>query len=277
MTTQHGQTAIGLDFRSRPCLQLLIGLVLVACKSSPRDDVPAPSLSSAPHATAPTSAGDAIPELPPGTHEQTVHRADGTVIRYTVFVPEGYSKTTPAPLIVLLHYGGDVTPFYGRGMIDGLAKPAFQALQAILVAPDSLDGDWTTEQNSAAVVWLTRAVMKSYAVDPRKVALSGYSMGGIGTWFIGAKNQDLFTAAIPVASEPAGTAKWKIPLYVIHSRADDVLPIAPVRDHVDKLEAAGARIEWRELDGLTHYNTSAFTSALREAASWLEQIWSSSR
>lgn len=48
--------------------------------------------------------------------------------------------------------------------------------------PDSLGGDWTTAQNGAAVVWLTRAIMKRYAVDPGKVVLSGYSMGGVGTW-----------------------------------------------------------------------------------------------
>ncbi|HEX7841570.1 MAG TPA: hypothetical protein VF469_29070 [Kofleriaceae bacterium] len=177
------------------------------------------------------------------------------------------------PLIVVLHYAGEVTPFYGRGMIEYLAEPAFRPLHAILVAPDSLGGDWTTEQNGAAVVWLTRAVMRSYAVDSRKVALSGYSMGGIGTWFIGARNQDLFTAAIPVASQPAGDSDWKIPLYVIHSRNDEVLPIAPIRDHVHKLEASGTRIEWRELGGLTHYQTSAYVPALREASSWLAQVW----
>lgn len=217
---------------------------------------------------------DTVPELPPGTHQQTIRGPDGTAIQYTISVPAGYSRATPVPLIVVLHYGGEVTPFYGRGMIDGFAEPGFRALHAILVAPDSLGGDWTTEQNGTAVPWLTRAVMKSYAVDPKKVVLSGYSMGGIGTWFIGARNQDLFTAAIPVASAPAGESDWKIPLYVIHSRDDEILPIAPIRDHVGKLRAGGARIEWRELGGLTHYETGAYAPILKEAASWLEQGWS---
>lgn len=250
---------------NRRRLGLFIAVPLVACS-------PVPS-SSALHTTAPGGIGDTVPELSPGTHQQAVRGADGATIRYTISVPVGYSRAVPVPLIVVLHYGGAVTPFFGRGIIDGFAEPGFRALHAILVAPDSLGGDWTTEQNGTAVVWLARQVMKTYAVDPRKVALSGYSMGGIGTWFIAARNQDLFTAAIPVASAPAGDADWRIPLYVIHSRDDEIMPIARIRDHVDRLKAGGARIEWRELGGLTHYETGAYGPALGEAASWLEQVW----
>ncbi|TMQ11005.1 MAG: hypothetical protein E6J90_35445 [Deltaproteobacteria bacterium] len=261
----------------------LLCLMLVACKPAvhedphpavaPTPDVPVASSRAAPH----SGAGDSMSELPSGIHTQTFLVGD-TTVRYTILVPEGYSRTAPAPLIVMLHYGGyngDVPPFYGRGMIEGLAQPAFRSLRAIIIAPDSIVGDWTTAENDAAVVSLTRAIMSHYAVDPAKVVLSGYSMGGVGTWHIGNKHQDLFAAAIPIASAPAGDAAWTIPLYVIHSRDDEVLPIAPVRDHVNKLKAAGARIEWRELADLTHYNTGAFAPALADAAGWLERSWRS--
>ncbi len=281
MAARHGPIIRCCAFRRRRHVGLFVCLMLAACKPSARDDThpmpplpPGTSSSPTPHATASGDVADTVPELPPGTHQQTIRGPNGAAIQYTISVPAGYSRATPVPLIVVLHYGGEVTPFYGRGMIDGFAAPGFRALHAILVAPDSLGGDWTTEQNGTAVPWLTRAVMTSYAVDPKKVVLSGYSMGGIGTWFIGARNQDLFTAAIPVASAPAGESDWKIPLYVIHSRDDEILPIAPIRDHVGKLRAGGARIEWRELGGLTHYQTGAYAPTLREAASWLDQVWS---
>jgi predicted peptidase len=214
-----------------------------------------------------------IPTLPAGLHSETVQRSDGTTLRYTISVPVDDAKPAGRPLIVMLHYAGEVTPFYGKGMIVGLGRPAFVELQPILLAPDSLGGDWTTDDNEAAVVWLTRAVMATYRVDPRRVVLSGYSMGGMGTWFIGARHQDLFTAAIPVASAPVDDSDWKIPLYVIHSQDDDILPIAPVSAHVDKLKARGARIEWRPLRGPTHYDVSAFVPALRDASTWLAQLW----
>jgi predicted peptidase len=260
----------------------LVCFMLVACKPTTHEDphpavasIPDVPAASSPRAATRSSAGDSMSELPSGIHTQTFLLGD-TTVRYTILVPEGYSRAVPAPLIVMLHYGGydgDVPPFYGRGMIEHLAQRAFRSLRAIIISPDAVVGDWTTAENDAAVTSLTRAVMSHYAVDPAKVVLSGYSMGGIGTWHIGNKHQDLFTAAIPIASAPAGDAAWTIPLYVIHSRDDDVLPIAPVRDHVNRLRAAGARIEWRELAGLTHYNTGAFAPALADAASWLEQAW----
>lgn len=229
----------------------------------------------------PSEAGSAsgavvVPVLPPGTHQQVVTRPGGTTFRYTLFVPTEYGKAGPSPLIVALHYAGEVTPFYGRGMIDGFARPGFEKLQPVIAAPDSLVGSWTTEENEAAVVWLTREVMKSYTVDPHKVALTGYSMGGIGTWFIGSKHQDLFTAAIPVSSAPAGEVNWRIPLYVIHSTDDEILPIDPVREHVAMLKERGAQIEFRELGKLSHYNTGSFVPALRDASSWLAGLWGSS-
>lgn len=277
VTERHGPRA-SVDLRSRGALLCLAWVTCqMACKTATQADKPA-ALDPAPEAaiaTAPTAnRGEPMPELPPGIHQQTVSGVDGATLRYTILVPDGYSRATPAPLIVMLHYAGTVTPFYGRGMIDGLAQPAFAPLHAIVIAPDSLGGDWTTAQNGAAVVWLTRAIMKRYAVDPGKVVLSGYSMGGIGTWYIGSKNQDLFTAAIPVASAPAGDPSWTIPLYVIHSRDDHVLPIGPVRDEVARLKAAGAHVEWRELTGPTHYDTSAFIPAVTDAGRWLAQSWS---
>jgi predicted esterase len=79
--------------------------------------------------------------------------------------------------------------------------------------------------------------------------------------------------AIPVSSAPADEASWKIPLHVIHSTDDDVLPIDPVRAHVALLKARGARIEFRELSKLSHYNTGSFVPALRDASSWLAGLW----
>jgi hypothetical protein len=46
-------------------------------------------------------------------------------------------------------------------------------------------------------------------------------------------------------------------------------------DHVGKLKARGARVEWRPLRGLTHYNVSAYVAAVGEASTWLAQVWRS--
>ena len=53
-------------------------------------------------------------ELSPGTHELFL---PGTDRRYTLVIPEGYTGQESVPFILSLHYGGQVTPFYGRGLI----------------------------------------------------------------------------------------------------------------------------------------------------------------
>ena len=51
------------------------------------------------------------------------------------------------------------------GWSDFRFEPALRELGAIVAAPDALGGgDWTTSQNEDAVLWLTRAIMNSYAV-----------------------------------------------------------------------------------------------------------------
>jgi predicted peptidase len=180
------------------------------------------------------------------------------------------------PLVVALHYSGEVTPHYGSGLIDGLVEPGLGELGAILVAPDALGGgDWTTSKNEHAVEWLTRSIVLSYAVDPKKVAVTGYSMGGDGTWFIGGRHQDLFTAAIPVEGEPPEKdVEWQIPVYVIHSTDDEIIPFGPVEEHIKRLKDQGVSVELNVVKGLTHYDTAAFAEPLQKAVPWLQAVWS---
>src|SRR5262249_24914389 len=156
----------------------------------------------------------ALPKQEAGTHRQTTTLPGGGTLRYTISVPPGLSADKLVPLVVVLHYGGDVEPFSGADIIDEVASPGLGEVGPVIVSPDALGGgDWTTAQNEKAVVWLTKSVMKTYPIDPKRVVVTGFSMGGQGTWFMAARHQDLYTAAIPVAGEPAGggpETEWKI-------------------------------------------------------------------
>jgi predicted peptidase len=214
-----------------------------------------------------------LPDLKPGVHQQTV-KFDSVTVRCTISIPKDGAKKDPVPLVVALHYGGEVTPYYGRGMIDSLVGPAFAELGAIIIAPDSLGGDWTEEKNEAAVLSLIDSALASYNVDAKKVLLTGFSMGGIGTWHIAGRHQDRFCAAIPIAGRPPKEEiKWEIPVYVIHSRADTVLPLEPTQQYVDAAKAKGAKIELVVLDGITHYQTGRFAKALKDAVPWIKKVW----
>src|SRR2546423_15480635 len=71
----------------------------------------------------------------PGIHELTLHDSHAGDLHYTLLVPDDYRKDRPAPLVLALHYAGDITPFFGRNVLEILVAPALADLHAIIVAP----------------------------------------------------------------------------------------------------------------------------------------------
>ncbi|MBX9624555.1 MAG: hypothetical protein K2X82_12175 [Gemmataceae bacterium] len=183
-----------------------------------------------------------LKKLPPGTHRETAEVPGVGPVKYAVEVPDGYDGTRPEPLVLALHYGYDGSkpqPYTGAGMVEAFG-PGLAGLGAVVIAPDALGGDWTDAKNEQVAVWLTKSAMKTYAIDPKRVVVTGFSLGGEGAWFIGGRHQDLFTGAIPVAAPVAGgDVEWKIPVYAIHSDADDVVRYGPAKKHADALKAKG--------------------------------------
>lgn len=213
--------------------------------------------------------------LPPGIHQQTLRNRDGMILRFTISVPVDYSKGTLHPLVVALHYGGTVTPFYGRGILERLVAPALAPLNAVIVAPDSISGRWTNTTNEAAVMDIVDRLVTTYEIDTKKLLVTGYSMGGQGAWYLAGRNQDRFSAAIPISARPYDGISWKIPLYVIHSRQDEVIPFDLTRRFVESLHARGADVRLATVEGITHYETSRFLEALRGAIPWIRRVFDS--
>ena len=61
--------------------------------------------------------------LQTGIHEQILsHHSQ----RYTIAIPDGYVDEEAAPLIVVLHWGGVVMPFYGKSILAYLVEPALR-------------------------------------------------------------------------------------------------------------------------------------------------------
>jgi predicted peptidase len=220
--------------------------------------------------------GGIPPAKGPGIYYLLMERDAAPTVTFTLSVPPGYSAGTPAPLVVALHYRGVVTPFFGSEMLRTLVAPALDSIHAVLVAPDCPADRWDDPDSEAAVLELIREIRRTYAIDPRKIVITGYSLGGIGTWYLAARHPDLFCAAIPMASSTdAATAQQirNIPLYVIHSAADELLPADRIRVIVDSLRQRGISVEYVELPEVDHFDYPAFIGPLRQAAAWLEELW----
>jgi predicted peptidase len=209
-------------------------------------------------------------------YARTLERAGEPAIGYTIAIPPNYSPVTPVPLILALHFGvggGDATGA-GGDVLQGLVGPALAELGAIIVAPDSLRGNWSTPENERAVNALLDMVIEQYAIDKKRVVVTGYSMGGTGSWHFAEKFPERFSAAIPVASRPpASPSEWHLPVLAIHSDADQVAPFAPVAARIEELQKSGVNAKMIALGGITHYQVPRFRSALHQAIPWLRGVW----
>lgn len=238
-------------------------------------------LTAACCATAAAACGGSRPTEPdssafpqkPGFYQRTLSPRN---LRYTIAIPNSFKGDQPTPLILALHFGGPVTPFYGGAFLDALVGPALQDLEAILVAPDAVTGTWSSPQSEANVLELLDVIGSNYRIDPRRTLVTGYSMGGAGTWYLAARNQKRFRGAVPVSGRPqdeAIGASWEIPIYAIHSRQDEVIPFASAEAAINQLKAKGVAVELVAVDGITHFETTRFILPLRAAIPWIQNVW----
>ena len=125
---------------------------------------------------------------------------------------------------------------------------------------------------------LLENVLDNYAVDRHRILVTGFSLGGRGTWFMASRHPDLFTAAIPMAAaigdEPLERLAT-IPTYIIHSRDDAVVPFAPAERIARQLEQMGRPVRFEALRGLGHFEMGGYIDALRQAGRWIVDRWNS--
>ena len=223
-------------------------------------------------AGSPQTASTQVPVRGPGVHIDYLRMGE-LVVKYVISVPKDYSPSKPVPFVLALHYGGSPNGA-AQGLMLALVQPALVDLGAVIVAPESLGGGWETSNNQRAVKTLIDAVQASYRIDPKKMVVTGFSMGGTGTWSVAGRYPSLFSAAIPVAGmPPASMGEWRMPVFAVHSRNDEVMPIGPTETRIKELQKAGVRSELVVLAGISHQETSRFVDGLKRVVPWLKQTW----
>ena len=211
-----------------------------------------------------------------GTKHLTFPLANGSQMLYTLSVPADVAPDRPVPLILALHPGGDRPPYYGEMFLRQVVLPALNGLHAVIVAPDCPTRIWAEEGSDQAVMALLAQVMKDFNIDRKRILITGFSMGGGGTWFMSARHPDLFTAAIPIAGplrdqkvEQLGT----IPTFVIHSRDDQLVPFDQSEAAVRMLQGMGRPVAFEPLSGVGHFQMGGYISTLKQAGDWVADRW----
>lgn len=200
----------------------------------------------------------------------------GAVMRYAISVPEGDAPgEDPRPLVLALHPGGRAE-YYGSSFMRSIVEPALRSWGAVIVAPDVPDRSWATPRSEQALLGLVERVLGDHAIDRRRVLVTGFSMGGQGTWYMASHHPDLFTGAIVLAGSPDGVDLGSLgdtPLYLIHSPDDEVVPYEPVEEAYLSLAGRGHPIELRVLPGASHYMMGAYVAPLRLGGEWMLERW----
>lgn len=208
-----------------------------------------------------------------GVHQITLQSSGR---RVTIAISQNYHPGKLIPLILALHWGGPRYPFIGQAILETLIQPALEPLGAIIAAPDCNAEDWANPQSESEVLELLDLLRAAYPLNPSRTLLVGYSLGGIGTWYLAARHPDRFRSAIVISARPVMevmTGQWEIPLLVLHSRQDEIFSVKDTQKVVEQLQAKGAPISLRILDGITHFETQRFVRPLQEAIPWILQIW----
>ena len=181
---------------------------------------------------------------------------------YLLFLPANYGKDPQQqwPLILSLHGSGT------RGKNIDLLK--FEALPQILeFTPDypsivispQLTGEdnddfWLREKVAESVFLLLDEIQSTYSVDPKRIYLTGISIGGNGTWVYGLQNPDRFAALVPVMGFYGDTSGFyvpenicdlkDVPVWAFHGAKDPIVPLEAEEDIVNALKACGGNIQF---------------------------------
>ena len=213
---------------------------------------------------------------PPRVTETTLELSDGSTMRYAIAAPDGYDgpASDPRPLVLVLHPGGRA-PYYGSSFMQSIVEPGLREWGAVIVAPDVPDGSWATPRSEGAVLALIEHVIAQHAIDRSRVLVTGFSMGGRGTWYMAARHPEVFTGAIAMAGSPGrdDVASMSIPLYLIHSPDDEVVPFEGAEAAYRALADRGHPVEMRVVPGLGHYMMGGYVPALRVAGRWMLERW----
>ena len=221
--------------------------------------------------------GEQITAAPqqPGLYDIETQLEGQRPARFTLSLPAAIATDDARPLVVVLHYAGQPTRFYGRPLIEGLFETAWRDLGAIFVAPESLGGQWTSSTNEAFVMQLIESIKNTYAVDDSQIVVAGYSMGAIGSWHFIRNYPEQFAAAVPVAGYPSGELDCPVPIFTLATEADEIFDFKPLQAQVAALGTSPCNIELRVVPARGHYDVGGFVEGLQLVLPWLREIFDS--
>ncbi len=247
----------------------------------------------------------ATPET--GFLKRTVTVGDGQR-GYRVYIPENFNPKKKYPVVLFLHgsvqWGEDNENQLGFGL-PAMMRPGGRVEKKlepkllssfIGVFPQSrVETPWSGEMAEYAVKALDQTVAE-FKADSRRLYVTGFSLGGYGSWYVAAKHPGKFAAIVPMggnikiperfprqflekffppdmlalydAQDPhAAFVKrvGKTPVWIFHGENDKAVPVSDARSTAEALKAAGVSVQYTEYKGAEHF---IFDRAYTEPGFW---------
>ncbi|MEM8952649.1 MAG: prolyl oligopeptidase family serine peptidase [Verrucomicrobiota bacterium] len=176
-----------------------------------------------------------------------------------LYGPKRTKATDLLPLVIYLHGVGQKGEDNERQLGGDVRKFAdeenFGERPCIVVVPQCAeDSNWKGESGQQ-LIKLVKEMLELAPVDASRVYLTGYSMGGYGTWALLAQEPELFAAGIPVAggANPNQAEALKdIPIWAFHGAKDPTVKVEQSRGIVEALKAIDGKIKYTEYPDKDH-------------------------
>jgi predicted peptidase len=197
----------------------------------------------------------------------------GKKLLYRLFKPAGGDGKEKVPLVLFLHGAGERGDDNQAQLKNGVkafldAQSRYPSFVVVPQCPQKaqwVDTPWGALKHTlpaqpseplGLVIDLLASLEREFpSIDPHRLYVTGLSMGGFGTWDLITRLPRKFAAAVPVcggADETRASMLAKIPLWVFHGGADDVVKTVRSRNIVAAIKAAGGSPRYTEYPGVGH-------------------------
>jgi predicted esterase len=170
---------------------------------------------------------------------------------YAVYIPSNYTGRRALPLTWLLHSLDGNYNQYG-GIDPRQVQEECQDRDSICVSPEGFgpDGGWAGDaEHDFWQVW--RQMALGYKIAPDRSVISGYSMGGIGTFIIGATYPSDFSEGMALDGltdsgcsnvDRAANDHW-VPYVISNAEIDELSPYTDAVEEEQDFQGAGNRFD----------------------------------
>lgn len=207
---------------------------------------------------------------------------DGTLQPYTLRVPEDLQRGVLHPLLVYLHGSGQDD----QRVLDRRRAPHgwFELAPSGRGTSNAFSADHAQDDLREALA----DVIARYPVDPGRIVLAGFSMGGYGVYRTALERPGIFQGLAVFSGSPDLGPRWLgpghpdfrdpglhrtfrgMPIFIFHGTEDRNCPFEATRDLAKGLERAGALVTFVTEAGKGHESPASDT--LDGFFAWLQRL-----